>query len=522
MAYPTRTLRELSRVIFSRLLGIILILVIVVAGVLTATFLGPWQYRSKAMLMADPKDVTISPLETPATMRNRLCLFILKQRELITTEYVQVSALMKLDGTKTLPDGPMDPMDLDEKRQWYTDAQIEAFTAENFDRLAEVRKRVKVTTPGGVDATFTQIFNVFVDWPEEKDSPGDGKTDSRTLATQRAQQFTQHLIDAYQFRRSSLEIKQAKESSIALMKETTADAKKNMYEAQKELTDYITKEIGADISEAKSISSSGVGETGIQTQRTENQKMISAIDTRLAKLKTLITQIDTELKKSPDKQVVIPEILLTVDTVDNLGISKIIEVIADLRIKLNTLTPQFENSYKDIEVTRAELAANLTDLRKELARQRTSQEMTIAGLEAQRVVLAKKIADDKAKMIKLGPKAMTYNLLYKNANDAQKEYSKQRAGYLEAKSAEIAAKMPNRVSVISGPSLPDVSEPHRPILWANVLISIFAGVVLALVYAFMADHFDHTVKGIDDVERHIETGVLASVPKFTHKIIRTR
>ncbi|MCK4623966.1 MAG: hypothetical protein KAV00_01555 [Phycisphaerae bacterium] len=515
MAYPTRTLRELSRVIFSRLLGIILILVIVVAGALTATFLGPWEYRSKAMLMADPKGITISPLETATTMRDRLSLFILKQRELITTEYVQASALMKLDGVSPASDEPTDLSG----EHWYTDAQIAQFTAENYNRLADVRKRVKVTTPGGVDATFTQIFNIFVDWPEEKDLPGNGKTDSRTLATQRAQQFTKHLIDAYQFRRSSLEVKQAKESSIALMKETTADAKKNMDDAQEKLIEYITEKIGADISEAKSISSSGVGETGIQTQRTENQKKISTIDTRLAELKALIGQIDIELKKGPDKQVVIPEVLLTVD---NLGVSKIIEAIADLRIKLNTLTPQFEDSYKEIKEARAELAANLADLKKELARQRTTLNMEIAGLGAQRTVLVKKVDDDKKKMIELGPKAMMYSLLDKNADDAQKMHSKQLEGYLEAKSAEMAAKIPNRVSVISGPSLPDISKPHRPILWANVLISIFAGLVLALVYAFMADHFDHTVKGIEDVERHIETNVLASVPKFTRKIIRTR
>jgi uncharacterized protein involved in exopolysaccharide biosynthesis len=108
MAYSTRTLRELSRVIFSRLLGIILILVIVVAGVLTATFLGPWQYRSKVMLLVDPMDITISPLETPTGIRDRLSLFILKQRELINSEYVQASALMKLDGVPPAADEPTD------------------------------------------------------------------------------------------------------------------------------------------------------------------------------------------------------------------------------------------------------------------------------------------------------------------------------------------------------------------------------------------------------------------------------
>jgi len=513
MAYSTRTLRELSRVIFSRLLGIILILVIVVAGVLTATFLGPWQYRSKVMLMADPVDITISPLETPTSIRDRLSLFILKQRELIISEYVQASALMKLDGVAPASDKPTDLSG----EHWYTDAQIATFTAENFNRLANVRERTKVTTPGGVDVTFTQIFNVLVDWPEEKDLSTDGKTDSRTLAAQRAQQFAKHLINAYQFRRSSLEVQQAKESSMALMEKATKAAKANLIKAQDEQKAYITNEIKGDLILVQSMIK-GYGETGIQTQRTKNQIKISTIDASLAELTALNKQIDVELAKGPNEQVVIPKVLLT----DNLALGKIIGAIADLRIKLNTLTPQFEDSYKEIKEARAELAANLADLKNELTRQRIMLNQEIAALEGQRSVLDKMVTQDEKKIAVLGPKAVEYSRLDQNTEDSQKMYSKRMEGSLSAQSAEEAAKTAIRVLVADGPSLPNVSEPHRPILWANVLISIFAGLVLALVYAFMADHFDHTVKGIEDVERHIETNVLASVPKFTDKIIRTR
>ncbi len=510
MAYPTRTLRELSRVIFSRLIGIILILVVVVAGVLAATFMGPWQYRSKAMLDVTISPVESSPLESPISIRDRLSLFILRQRELIATEYVQASALMRLDNiASTSSDDKLKDL---KGFQWYDDEQVAEFAAKNFDRLADVQKRVKVTTPGGVDVT--QTFTVTVDWPEEKGVPLNGEPSRRMLATKRAQEFTMRLLAAYQFRRTFLEVKQAKESSIVLMAKATAAARANMEAAQQRLEKYIADEIKGDILLVQSMLE-GIGETGLYRLRTRFQGEINTINARLAELAALNEQIDKELGKGPDEQVVIPQALLA----DNLALAKIIGAIADLRIRLNNLTPRFEDSYKEIKEVRAELVANLQDLKDELAREKTKLDQESAALHGRLAALVKIVEKDKTEIAALAGKAAKYNSLNKDADYAQKMLSKRREGSLNAESAEAAAKLPIRVLVADGPSLPNVSRPHRPILWVNVFISIFAGIVLALVYAFLADHFDHTVKGIDDVERHIETDVLASVPKFGRRII---
>ena len=70
--------------------------------------------------------------------------------------------------------------------------------------------------------------------------------------------------------------------------------------------------------------------------------------------------------------------------------------------------------------------------------------------------------------------------------------------------------------------MPAASSPHRPIIWLNVVIGLLAGIVLALTYAFLADHFDHSVKGIGDVETHVGVPVLASIPRIRRRIIRAR
>ena len=88
--------------------------------------------------------------------------------------------------------------------------------------------------------------------------------------------------------------------------------------------------------------------------------------------------------------------------------------------------------------------------------------------------------------------------------------------------AEGLAKNPVLVSVFDGPTRPNPNNPRRPILWLNLLIACVGGLVLALVYAFMADHFDHTIKSVDDAERYLGIPVLTSVPKLGRGIIRAR
>jgi len=53
----------------------------------------------------------------------------------------------------------------------------------------------------------------------------------------------------------------------------------------------------------------------------------------------------------------------------------------------------------------------------------------------------------------------------------------------------------------------------------NILLGIIAGIILAFVYAFLSDYFDHTLKGADDVDKYVEIPVMMSVPRFGRGII---
>ena len=54
----------------------------------------------------------------------------------------------------------------------------------------------------------------------------------------------------------------------------------------------------------------------------------------------------------------------------------------------------------------------------------------------------------------------------------------------------------------------------------RAIVAFLGGVVLALIYAFLADHFDHSIKSREDAMGHLDVPVLASVPTFKKQFIQ--
>jgi len=506
-AYPGRTLREITRVIFSRLVGIALVLAGVLVSVLGATYLAPWRYRSKALLLARP--ARIAPLESPANIRDRLSLFIVTQRELLDSDYVTASALMKLEGLA--PDGPVGP----EGERWYTEQQVGGFLVAHAKAVAKARRRTRIRTPGGPEAAFTQTFQVLVTWPEERELAARLGVDSRVLATQRAQAYGRHLLGAYLSRRSALEAEHARRSKMFLLNQATAAAARNLNAAAAELEKFVSEQLKGDMLIVQNMLG-GAGETGSQSLRTRFEAELRSVDARLAEIAALREQIDRELAKDPAAQVVVPESVLAT----NPPLERILESIVSLRLRLNNLSPRFTDDYKAVKEVRAELAGNLAYLREELTRQQTVLDQEAAALKGRRQALEAIVGADRRRVGELAAKAARYQRLRDGLAGAQAIYDKRQEEALAAASAEAMAEVPVEVVVVDRPSRPDVDEPYRPILWVNVLIALACGLTLALVYGFLADHFDHTVKGIDDVERYVDAGVLASIPRFTRAPVR--
>ena len=140
---PGRTLREIVRIVASRFVGMIVIFVLVVGAVGVATWWIPREYRSEAQLLAKPTKA-VSPLEsTSVSLREEVQLFVGYQREIIMSDYVLATAMMRLEGKKPLPPSKAETAPL------YAAGDVDKYIAANGEKLRDVRKRVSVVTPAG-------------------------------------------------------------------------------------------------------------------------------------------------------------------------------------------------------------------------------------------------------------------------------------------------------------------------------------------------------------------------------------
>ena len=502
MADSTRTRRELARVLFSRLIGMILILAVVVAVVYVSTRLSPARYVSKSRLRASP----IGGLGTEAeraTLRERLSLFIVLQRELIISDAVIAKALMNLDESSK-GKGKKKAKSLDD------------FIQTNTHRISEVRRAIRVETPGGGDATFTQVYSVSVQWAEDRPWTQWSSEDTRKAAATTAKRFTGFLLDAYQRRREQIEEKQteaiAKKKQEIAVKQTKADLDK----ASEALTTYVTKSIGTNLGQVQTMLSGIGGNMGLEDVRTTATLRRDDLLATIKGLQVLQVAVAEELKKTTE-QVVVPTVILKA----NPSMIKLAEAIAMLRMELNRLRPRYTNEYKTIRETEAELAANIKDLNDALAREKADLDNTIAEKEAALGHQQGVIKDTGDKIEALAAKAAEYQTLKQEVDTLRSVYEKRLDEASKLAGQAALAKDPTVIAVLDKPSMPDYLRPHRPRLWLNMVIGVLAGLVLSLTYAFVADHLDHSVSSIGDVEKCAGVPVLTSVPKIG-KIIRTR
>jgi len=531
--YSSRTLRELVRIIASRFVGMALIIVVMVAAVAAASFYAPRWYRSEVLLKAEPGRITNPLLKMPSSLRDQVTLFVSTQREIVMSDYVLASALMRLEypakannGSKWNKAG----------KPFFSDAAVDEFISKASERLRQFRKRVHVVTPGGPDATFTQTFKIQVNWPETlhreapveldslKDVPTNGHVDTdylelppRQRAARECFLLAKWIVKAYMTRYSELSLKESTLAKTFIQDKALAEVKRQLDRSATEFADY-SRKLGPDLATVVSLIGDQGSSTGITGTIDKIDVRISGIDSRLATLKTLQQAVATELAKKDPAKIAVPDEVITTNSVITLLQAKIIA----LKLKLNNLTPEFTDKFKDVENLKKELRSGYQDLHAEMVKQQQRTKYSITQLESSRANLEAQKKSLQDRMARLGQASVEYDRLKKAVAAATENYDRENRQFLDSIRAENLARNPVLVSTFGDPGRPNPEDPRRPVVWLNLLLACIAGVVLSLVYAFLADHFDHTIKGIDDAERYLGTPVLGSVPKLGRKIIRTR
>ncbi|MFW6133202.1 MAG: hypothetical protein ACOC8F_04840 [Planctomycetota bacterium] len=631
----SRTLREITRIIASRFWMMLVIFLIPTAAVWVATAYVPKEYRSEVELMTRP-DVSADPLteQQAASLRERISLFVDTQSEVITSDHVLASAALRLAGAAEAPRpfsyralraerdealaelaGQRDEMSDSDYAERRTEiiadyARRRAALQEHWMRRLErwqrrvseyieqhprqVRKladRVEVVTPGGPEASFTQLFSVRVDWPEEPELAAERGVPADELAARRARQMAQHVVEAYQVRYTRLQAEQTE--SIAQQAVDIEAYIENREQAQRKLREFVRRpEVRGNLLHLVNMYGRQGGglETGIASNVRRARQEVDAAERQKSQLRAqrqvvrreagkrellarwrqrfaLLRKVqtgdplgDAERTAWNERRAALVEAIRAGDggavsdvQILQRGFGELVEEIQDfelvvpdwaaannpeirdtqsktvgLQLALDQYTTSLNYLHEDVLQTAEELLKTWQRLRAKLetASQRVSDEIEVleARLETTREQLygvgAGGEGGMEGQLETLEPLAVQYNQLSDEVDRAQNLANEAWKKRLEVQQARQGAPQPILPIVVDGPDLPDPDHPHWPILWLNVLIAAVAGLVLALVYAFLSDHFDHTIKSIDDAERYVGAPVLASIPRLGRRIIR--
>ena len=524
-ARSERTLRELIRVIAGRFLGMVIVFLLVVAAAGVATWHAPKWYQSEVQLLAKPSQIA-NPLETPGVMRDQVVLYISTLRSVISSDHVLGSALLRLKDPAGAPARPKDglPANAAALAKWTEEIgqwglKVRDFVSANADQVAELRDRLSVVTPGGPDATFTQILTVQVTWPEERELAAELGKDSRKLAADRALEMAENVIAAYELRSAELEWERATDAAKFLSEKSLAAAGLDLDGAVAAYTKFIKDIAGADVLDMQHMSGRGGGfGTGKASLSTSYAEEMTTIEETIAGLESIKKSLTTQMAQVDDDAIAVPDSIIA----SNPSVRAIEMQIVTLKAHINSLTPRYTDDYKELMTARSELADARKEFRNELKKQLTRTQQKLDSFTARRDSINISFKADRDRLQMLAVNTAPWERLLAEKEAAQIRYNKERDRVVSATTARELSNVSIMLTVLGDPSRPDPGNPVKPIMLVNMILAVVGGFILSLIYAFSADHFDHSLKSIDDAERYLGVPVLASVPKLGRRIIRLK
>jgi len=504
-AFGSRTLREICRVLFSRWVGMILIVAIAAGGTWLACVQAvPWYRTAVTIHVKQPADT--NPTIKDVSPDRSLEVFIKTQRQIIFSDLVMARTMARLEGS--MADPPSETRD---------DAPALAIIEQRQDDLRKFREHVEVVTPGGEEVAMSEVFTIQVDRPRD---PLDAKRAADLLA------------EEYIFRYRHVQA-ETNQRSAQFVQQQLAEIRRNTLDpAQERLRQFVAAlDSPADVVVLEQLGKN-VPEAGGQILRVNYQEKLSAIEGDLARARSLRDQVLEQIPpaaRDPNTVDRLPSEALTRLTLVVPGsvmatndiINKLQKKLADLIITRNRLEVEYEPGYRELVYINAEIDKAKREILRELKAEVKALQIEITAGEARRKDLADRLAAETDQLNKLSSQLVDYQRLQQELFVARGQYNGLADQLLEASMTEQQARQAIAVSVLEPASLPAADQPARPQPLLYTLIAAAAGLLLALAYAFLADSFDHTLKTIGEAERYLGLPVVGSVRKHGRRLVRT-
>jgi uncharacterized protein involved in exopolysaccharide biosynthesis len=230
------------------------------------------------------------------------------------------------------------------------------------------------------------------------------------------------------------------------------------------------------------------------------------LQTELAGLQMSIGSLEREINK-PGIPTVLPEMEVT-----GRAITVFKTKVSQLQIQLNEMRPQFKESFEPMRQVEQELKLSVASLKKELKRSVDAQKITAQTIRARIAQLEKTIQGLQDRIQTIAKEKATYDSLKQEFNIAKENYGRAQQQMEQARMAHSLNQDKQFLTLIDRPAVP--IKPFKPNRLLLVLGGLFSGLFLGIAVALTVDNFDHRMKTIYQIEKHLNVPVLGSIPSL--------
>jgi len=458
--------REFIFILFYRKRLIVTVfLAIFIFSIFTAVTL-PSIYNSTAKFsLTVPQSFDPLQQESSFDYQNRVRRFLQDQKELITSNRVLTRVAHQLNpGTKD---------------QSVITKQIN-----------NIRNNLDVIPPGGETFAGSSVF--IIDFTDN----------NPVLAAQVASSITENYLETYR------ELSQSKtDYSHSFFEEQTKKLQKDMLDKEAKVRDFESKQALALLE----ILNMGTGkggntEVGPSALLTQFSRTYHDLQTELAGLQVSIGALERESNKN-GIPTVLPEMEVT-----GRSITIFKNKVSQLQIQLNEMKPQFAENFEPMKQVEQELNFSVDSLKNELKRTINAQKINAQSIKARIVQLEKTINDLQNRVQTIAKEKATYESLLQEFNIAKEAYTKTQAQQEQSRMAQSLNQDKQFLTLIDKPAVS--IKPIKPNRMLIALGGLLAGVFMGIAVALTVDHFDHRIKTVYEIEKHLNLPVLGSIPSL--------
>jgi polysaccharide biosynthesis transport protein len=183
------------------------------------------------------------------------------------------------------------------------------------------------------------------------------------------------------------------------------------------------------------------------------------------------------------------------------------QVVAQ-RAKVSALQKVFRSEHPELMAEKANLAELQGRLQGEVQRLQESVKADYEAAHRTEKLLSDSFAEQKEQMARLQDNLTNFQILKRDAQTNEQLYQ---ALLARVKEANISSTMvPSNITVIDPGRLPD--KPFKPKTARDLALAAILGLTLGTGLAFLVEHLDDSIKGIEDLERYCGLPSLGIVP----------